>query len=62
MTDLEKFKIELSVAPDIEVTIKTKEPGDALALSGCLVVFMRESMKLEPKSKVYQHLKPRQER
>lgn len=44
-------EILVSVLPDIEVTIVTKDPCDALAISGVVVRVLR-AMRREPKAKV----------
>jgi hypothetical protein len=51
MVDLKEFKIDVSVAPDITVNIRTRDPCDCLAISGAVVRTLR-NMKLEPKAKV----------
>jgi hypothetical protein len=51
MVTLKEFKIDVTVAPDIEVNIRSRDPCDALAISGAVVQHLR-LMKLEPKAKV----------
>ncbi len=51
MVTLKDFKIDVTVAPDIEVNIRSRDPCDCLAISGAVVRTLR-NMKLEPKAKV----------
>jgi len=51
MVTLKEFKIDVTVAPDIEVNIRARDPCDCLAISGAVVRTLR-NMKLEPKAKV----------
>lgn len=45
------FKIDVSAVPDIEVNIRTRDPCDALSISGAVVEHLR-LMNKEPKAKV----------
>ena len=51
MVNLKEFRIVVSAGPSIEVDIKTRDPCDALAISGALVKTLR-MMDKEPKAKV----------
>jgi len=51
MVNLKEFRIVVSAGPNIEVDIKTRDPCDALAISGALVKTLR-MMDKEPKAKV----------
>jgi hypothetical protein len=49
--NLKEFRIVVSAGPEIEIDIKTRDPCDALAISGALVKTLR-MMDKEPKAKV----------
>lgn len=51
MVDLKQFRIVVSAGLDVEVDIKTRDPCDALAISGAIVKTLR-MMDKEPKAKV----------
>jgi len=51
MVNLKEFRIEVSAGPEIQITIQTRDPCDALAISGALVKTLR-MMDKEPKAKV----------
>jgi hypothetical protein len=50
-TVLKEFKIDVTAGPDITVNIVTRDPCDALAISGALIKFLRQ-MDKEPKALV----------
>jgi hypothetical protein len=51
MSEVKPFKIDVTAGPDIVVNIKTRDPCDALAISGALIKTLR-IMDKEPKAKV----------
>jgi hypothetical protein len=48
---VKEFRIVVSAGPSVEVDIKTRDPCDALAISGALIKVLR-TMDKEPKAKV----------
>jgi len=50
-TDLKDFKIDVTAGPFITINIRTRDPCDALAISGAIVKTLR-NMNMEPKAKV----------
>ena len=50
-TNLKEFKIDVTAGPFIEINIKTRDPCDALEISGRIIRTLRE-MDMEPKAKV----------
>lgn len=49
--DLKQFRIVVTVEPDLVVDIKSKNPCDALEVSGSVIRTLR-NMHLEPKAQV----------